>query len=202
MIHCSVHRRALHLLLLPTGRLLQWIHRHPWKVVSGNDLIFQGSASFRHLRTKINKVLLDCSWYCVYLPVGVWLTGLWGGMLPPEEIWSSPHQPTGSDSVRHGAGGAIFPAGTSTTLRRLLSGPLTSTSSDRDNANSFYFVGGGCEEGFISTGSTVQISFSEVLICYFIWIQSIPCQWSRPALEIWIIKSNPLRPSWTVFTHF
>lgn len=46
VIHCSVHRRALHLLLLPTGRPRQRVHLHPGKVVSGNGLIFQGSASF------------------------------------------------------------------------------------------------------------------------------------------------------------
>ncbi len=51
-------------------------------------------------------------------------------MLPPEEMWSSPHQSTGSDGVRCGARGAILPAGTSTALHRLLSGPLTSASSD------------------------------------------------------------------------
>ena len=50
-------------------------------------------------------------------------------MLSPEEMWSGSLQSTGSDSVRDGGrpGGVVFPAGTSTTLCRLLSGLLTLT---------------------------------------------------------------------------
>ena len=45
-------------------------------------------------------------------------------MLPPEEVRSGPRQPAGSDGVRRGAGGVVLPAGSSTTLHRLLSGPF------------------------------------------------------------------------------
>lgn len=50
-------------------------------------------------------------------------------MLSPEEMWSPSPQSTGSDSVRGGGkpGGVVFPAGTSTTLHRLLSGLSTLT---------------------------------------------------------------------------
>lgn len=54
-IRCSVHRRALHLLLLPTGRPLQRVHLLAREVVSGNHLVFQGSAASRRLRTQIIK---------------------------------------------------------------------------------------------------------------------------------------------------
>lgn len=61
--------------------------------------------------------------YCWYLSFHY--SGLWAGMLPPEEMWSSSHQSTGSAGVRCGAGGAILPAGAATTLHRILSGPLS-----------------------------------------------------------------------------
>lgn len=56
-IRCSVHRRALHLLLLPTGCPLQRVHLCAREVVSGNHLVFQGSAASRCLRTKIIKAI-------------------------------------------------------------------------------------------------------------------------------------------------
>lgn len=52
-------------------------------------------------------------------------------MLPPEEMWCSPRQSTGSYRVRLRSGGVVLPAEPSTTLHRLVSGPLTFACSDR-----------------------------------------------------------------------
>lgn len=53
-----VHRWALHVLLLSSRRLLQWVHLHPWKVISGNNPVSQGWASSEHYRAKITKRII------------------------------------------------------------------------------------------------------------------------------------------------
>lgn len=72
--HCCVHRWALHLLLLPTGALLLWVHLHPWQVVSGNTLICRGSASSKHLGTTGIIILLNHVWN-LSSALDFWYTG-------------------------------------------------------------------------------------------------------------------------------
>ncbi len=85
-------------------------------------------------------------------------------MSPSEEMWSSPHQSAGSDSVRHGHRGSILPAGRSAALHRLLSGPLTFVASDHEKTNnafqwdlSFLVDNEYCKEYFISAGAIYNI---------------------------------------------
>lgn len=87
-------------------------------------------------------------------------SGLWGGVLPPEEMWCSPHQSTGSDRVRLGVRGVVLPAHPSTTLHRLLSGPLT-FATHLDEIQVIWW----------GVGAVMKVLFD--LICSFIWIQNI-----------------------------
>lgn len=52
------------------------------------------------------------------------LTGLWGRLSAPEEMWRNPYQLRWSDSVRQWTGDTVLPSVSNTTLHRFLSGAV------------------------------------------------------------------------------